>query len=92
MWRIARVVLSPGIAASGTISAYITLNILIGDTSSTMVRRDNLVAVVRTAAFLTFSYSVFYMATHVTTPPVAQKLPYGKLKYLTFWDLVRLEF
>lgn len=49
-------------------------------------RTDLSLAAVRLTAVGIYAYSVYYQQVNVTVP--VKNAPFGKWKYLTYWDLV----
>lgn len=47
--------------------------------------------IIRFAAFIVYGYSIFYRQTNEILPPEIRGRPFGKWKYLTFWDLVNYQ-
>lgn len=53
---------------------------------------NNLIRWIRLFAFLMYAYSIYYRNVNETLPVNQRKKPFGKWKYLTYWDLVTKQY
>ena len=58
----------------------------------TKMASNKFLLIVRFVAFIAYGYSVYYIWTYETLPPEVRGRPFGKWKYLTYWDWVNYEF
>ncbi|XP_027203556.1 androgen-induced gene 1 protein-like [Dermatophagoides pteronyssinus] len=54
----------------------------------TKMASNKFLLIVRFVAFIAYGYSVYYIWTYETLPPEVRGRPFGKWKYLTYWDLL----
>ncbi|XP_027203557.2 androgen-induced gene 1 protein-like [Dermatophagoides pteronyssinus] len=54
----------------------------------TKMTSNKFLLIIRFAAFLLYGYSVFYRQKNETLPPHLRNRPFGKWKFLTYWDLL----